>query len=150
MSFFGDIYAGKAEQKAANYNAKIIESNKKIKLEEAKQIMSVHNEFNLPKFDKTVEEIQGAATTDYATSGVELSGTPVEVLYENELSLQRDRDTMTFNAENARDRSENEAIMMQAEADLQRYRGKVAKKRSYFEAGSSLLNDAATIQGMRT
>ena len=148
MSFFGDIYAGKAEQKAAEQNAKIIESNKKIKLEEAKQIMSVHNEFNLPQFDKTVEEIQGAATTDYATSGVELSGTPVEVLYENELSLQRDRDTMTFNAENARDRSENEAIMMQAEADLQRYRGKVAKKRSYFEAGSSLLTDAATIQGM--
>ena len=78
MSFFGDIYAGKAEQKAANYNAKIIENNKKIKLEEAKQIMSVHNEFNLPQFDKTVEEIQGAATVDYATSGVELSGTPVD------------------------------------------------------------------------
>ena len=144
MSFFGDIYAGKAEQRAAETNAKIIENNKQIKLQEAKQIMSVHNEFNLPQFDQTVEEIQGAATVDYATSGVELSGTPVEVLYENELSLQRDRDTMTFNAENARDRSENEAIMMQAEADLQRYRGKVAKKRSYFEAGQSLLNTAAT------
>ena len=147
MSFFGDIYAGKAEQRAAETNAKIIENNKQIKLQEAKQIMSVHNEFNLPQFDQTVEEIQGAATVDYATSGVELSGTPVEVLYENELSLQRDRDTMTFNAENARDRSENEAIMMQAEADLQRYRGKVAKKRSYFEAGQSLLNTAATMQG---
>ncbi len=110
--------------------------------------MSVHNEFNLPQFDKTVEEIQGAATTSYATSGVELSGTPVEVLYENELVTLRDRDTMTLNAENARDTAENEAIMMQAEADLQRYRGKVAKKRSYFEAGSSLLNDAATIKGM--
>ena len=84
MSFFGDIYAGKAEQRAAETNAKIIENNKQIKLQEAKQIMSVHNEFNLPQFDKTVEEIQGAATTDYATSGVELSGTPVEVLYENE------------------------------------------------------------------
>ena len=148
MSFFGDIYAGKAEQAAANYNADIIESNKKIKLEEAKQIMSVHNEFNLPQFDKTVEEIQGATTVSYATSGVELSGTAIEALYAQELDLQRDRDTMTFNAENARDRSENEAIMMQAEADLQRYRGKVAKKRSYFEAGSSLLTDAATIQGM--
>jgi len=55
---------------------------------------------------------------------------------------------MTFNAENARDRSENEAIMMQADADLQRFRGKVAKKRSYYNAASSLLGDAATIQGM--
>ena len=51
---------------------------------------------------------------------------------------------MQFNAENARDTAENEAIMMQAEADLQRYRGKVAKKASYFAAGQSLLNTAAT------
>ena len=149
MSFFGDIFAGKAEQQAANYNADIIESNKKIKLGEAKQIMSVHNDFNLPRFDKTVEEIQGAATVNYASSGVALSGTVVDVLYAQELELQTDRDVMTFNAENARDRSENEAIMMQADADLQRFRGKVAKKRSYYNAASSLLGDAATIQGMR-
>jgi len=148
MSFLGDIFAGKAEQKAANFNAKIIEDNKKIKLGEAKQIMSVHNNFNLPRFDKTVEEIQGAATVNYASSGVALSGTVVDVLYAQELELQTDRDVMTFNAENARDRSENEAIMMQADADLQRFRGKVAKKRSYYNAASSLLGDAATIQGM--
>ena len=144
MSFFGDIFAGKAEQKAAEYNASIIENNKKIKEQEAKQIMSVHNEFNLPRFDATVEQIQGATTTSYATSGVELSGTVVEALYAQELELQTDRDIMNFNAENARDTAENEAIMMQAEADLQRYRGKVAKKASYFAAGQSLLNTAAT------
>ena len=140
MSFFGDIFAGKAEQKAAEYNAKIIENNKKIKEQEAEQIMSVHNDYNLPRFDKTVEQIQGATTTFYATSGVELSGTVVEALYAQELELQTDRDIMQFNAENARDTAENEAIMMQAEADLQRYRGKVAKKASYFAAGQSLLN----------
>ena len=140
MSFFGDIFAGKAEQRAAEYNASIIENNKKIKEQEVKQIMSVHNEYNLPRFDKTVEQIQGATTTSYASSGVELSGTVAEALYAQELELQTDRDIMQFNAENARDTAENEAIMMQAEADLQRYRGKVAKKASYFAAGQSLLN----------
>ena len=145
MSFFGDIFAGKAEQQAANYNADIIESNKKIKLGEAKQIMSVHNDFNLPRFDKTVEEIQGATTVNYASSGVALSGTVVEALYQNELELQTDRDVMTFNAENARDTKENEAIMMQAEADLQKFRGKIAKKRSYFNAGQSLLTTGSTL-----
>ena len=140
MSFFGDIFAGKAEQKAAEYNAKLIENNKKIKEQEAKQIMSVHNEYNLPRFDATIEQIQGATTTSFASSGVELSGTVVEALYAQELQLQTDRDIMQFNAENARDTAENEAIMMQAEADLQRYRGKVAKKASYFAAGQSLLN----------
>ena len=145
MSFFGDIFAGKAEQKAANYNAKIIENNKKIKEQEAKQIMSVHNEYNLPRFDATIEQIQGATTTSFASSGVELSGTVVEALYAQELQLQTDRDIMHFNAENARDTAENEAIMMQAEADLQRYRGKVAKKASYFAAGQSLLNTGSTL-----
>ena len=145
MSFFGDLMGGKAAQRAANYNAKIIENNKKIKEQEAKQIMSVHNEYNLPRFDATIDQIQGATTTSYATSGVELSGTAIDALYAQELELQTDRDIMTFNAENARDRSENEAIMMQAEADLQRYRGKVAKKASYFAAGQSLLNAGSTI-----
>ena len=144
MSFFGDIFAGKAEQRAAEYNAKIIENNKKIKEQEAIQIMSVHNEYNLPRFDKTVEQIQSATTTSYASSGVELSGTVVEALYAQELELQTDRDIMQFNAENARDTAENEAIMMQAEADLQRYRGKVARKASYYAAGQSLLNTGST------
>ena len=147
MSFFGDIFAGKAEAKATEYNAKIIENNKKIKEQEAKQIMSVHNEYNLPRFDKTVEQIQGATTTSYATSGVELSGTVAEALYAQELELQTDRDIMQFNAENARDTAENEAIMMQAEADLQRYRGKVAKKASYFAAGQSLLSTGSMFYG---
>ena len=142
MSFFGDIFAGKAEQKAAEYNAKIIESNKKIKEEEAKQIMSVHNNFNLPKFDKTVEQIQGETRVAYLASGAALEGTPLEALYDQALELETDRDIMIYNAENAIATKENEAIMMQADADLQRWRGKVAKKASYYAAGQSLLNTA--------
>jgi len=49
MSFFGDLFAGKAAQAASEQNAKIIENNKKIKEQEAKQIMSVHNDYNLAK-----------------------------------------------------------------------------------------------------
>jgi hypothetical protein len=144
MSFFGDLFAGKAAQQAANYNAKIAENNKKIKDMEAKQIMSVHNEYNLPKFDKTVEEIQGTTRVSYLKSGVTLSGTANEALYANALELETDRDIMQYNAENARDTKINEGIMLQAEADLSRWRGKVAKKASYYAAGQSLLSTAGT------
>jgi len=144
MSFFGDLFAGKAAQQAANYNAKIAENNKKIKDMEAKQIMSVHNDFNLPKFDKTVEEIQGTTRVSYLKSGVTLSGTANEALYANALELETDRDIMQYNAENARDTKINEGIMLQAEADLSRWRGKVAKKASYYAAGQSLLTTAGT------
>ena len=144
MSFFGDLFAGKAAQQAANYNAKIAENNKKIKDMEAKQIMSVHNDYNLPKFDKTVEEIQGTTRVSYLKSGVTLSGTANEALYANALELETDRDIMQYNAENARDTKINEGIMLQAEADLSRWRGKVAKKASYYAAGQSLLSTAGT------
>ena len=143
MSFFGDIFAGNAAMSAANYNASIIERNLLIKKQEGEQIMSVHNNYNLPKFDRTIEQIQSTTQVHYLKGGVTLQGTPDQVLYEQELELQTDRDVMTYNAENARDQKNNEAIMMQAEADMQRWRGKVAKKRSYFEAGQSLLETGA-------
>jgi len=142
MSFFGDIFSGKAAQAAANYNAKIMERNALMKEQEAKQIMSVHNNYSLPKFDRTVEQIQGQTTVAYLSSGVTYSGTVIDALYAQELELQTDRDIMTYNAENARDTKENEAIQLRADADLSRWRGKVAKKASYYAAGQSLLTTA--------
>ena len=143
MSFFGDIFGGKAAQAAANYNAKIMERNAKIKEQEAEQIMSVYNNYDAPKFDRTVEQIQGQTTVAYLSSGATYSGTVIEALYNNELELQRDKDIMLYNAENARDKKENEAIQMRADADLARWRGKVAKKASYYAAGQSLLTTGA-------
>ena len=144
MSFFGAIFAGKSQQAAANYNARIEERNAKIKDQEAKQIMSIHNEYSVPKFDKTVEQIQGKTRVAYLSSGATQSGTVLDALYEQELELQTDKDIMQFNAENARDTAENEAIQMRADAALSRWRGKVAKKASYYAAGQSLLSTAAT------
>jgi len=143
MSFFGDIFAGKSQQAAANYNAKIQERNAKIKDQEAKQIMSVHNEYSVPKFDKTVEQIQGKTRVAYLSSGATQSGTVLDALYEQQLELETDKDIMQYNAENARDTAENEAIQMRADAALSRWRGKVAKKASYYAAGQSLLSTAA-------
>ena len=142
MSFFGYIYGGKAAMAAANYNAKIMERNAQMKEQEAKQIMSVHNEYSLPRFDRTVDEIQGATKTSYLVRGAALTGTPIEMLYEQELELQTDRDIMDYNAENARDQKNNEAIQARADADMARWRGKVAKKASYYAAGASLLDTA--------
>ena len=140
MSFFGDIFAGKSQNAAMQYQARIDERNAKIKEQEAKQIMSIHNEYTVPKFDKTIEEIQGKTRVAYAGGGADMSGTVLTSLYEQELELQTDKDIMQFNAENARDTKENEAIQLRADADLARWRGKVAKKASYYAAGASLLS----------
>ena len=142
MSFFGDIFAGKAEQQAANYNAKIIEDNAKIKEQEAKAAYGVYTKFDLPRFNDTADQLTGSIRTNYATSGVEMSGTVFDVLFENELRLETDRDMMKYNAEVSKQQKENDAINLRAEADIERYRGKVARKVSYFRAGQSLLTSA--------
>ena len=147
MSFFGDIFAGKAQMEAAKYNKGIMDRNALMQEQEAEQIMSVHNNFTLPKFDKTVEQIQGETRVAYLSSGAALEGTVLDTLYAQALELETDRDILTFNAENAKATKENEAIMMQADADLQRWRGSVAKKASYFAAGQSLLSTGSMFYG---
>ena len=145
MSFFGDIFAGKASMEAAKYNKGIMDRNALMQEQEAEQIMSVHNNYSLPRFDKSVEQIQGKTTTAYLSSGVTMSGSVVEALYDQQLELATDRDIMQYNAENARDTALNEAIQKRADADLARWRGKVAKKASYYAAGQSLLDTGLAI-----
>ena len=140
MSFFGDIFGGKAAQKASEFNASVLERNAKMDEMRAEQIMSVHNNYSLPRFDKSVEAIQGKTTVAYMSGGADMSGTVIEALYSQALELETDRDIMTYNAENARDTALNEAIQKRADADLAKWRGKVAKKASYYAAGQSLLD----------
>ena len=143
MSFFGDIIGGKAANEAAQFNARLTERDAKIKEQEAKQGYAVYTKFDLPRFNDNAEKLTGAIRTNFATSGVETSGTVLEVLFENELRLETDRDMMQYNAEVAKQQKENDAINLRAEAAIERYRGKVAKKVSYYQAGQSLLNTAA-------
>ena len=143
MSFFGDIIRGKAANEAAEFNATLTERDAKIKEQEAKQGYAVYTKFDLPRFNDNAEKLTGAIRTNFATSGVESSGTVLEVLFENELQLETDRDMMEFNATVAKQQKENDAINLRAEAAIERYRGKVAKRVSYYQAGQSLLNTAA-------
>jgi hypothetical protein len=143
MSFFGDLMGGKAAQQAANYNAALMERDAQIKEQEAKAGYAVYTKFDLPRFNDNADKLRSQIVTDYATSGVTYSGSVLETLMENELNLERDRDMMKYNAEVARDQKYNEAINQRAEANIERYRGKVAKKVSYYQAGQSLLNTGA-------
>ena len=140
MSFFGDIYAGKAAQAGANYNAALLNRDAKIKEQEADQAYKVYTGYDLPAFNKNAERLEGEIITSYATSGVTYSGSVLEVMMDNELNMERDRDMLKYNAEVARDQKYNDAINKRAEASMERWRGQVARKASYYAAGQSLLN----------
>tara|TARA_Y100001938_G_C7982398_1_gene375086 strand:+ start:25 stop:465 length:441 start_codon:yes stop_codon:yes gene_type:complete len=140
MSFFGDILGGRAAQAGRNYNAALLDRDAKIKDQEAKQSYQVYTTYDLPKFNYQADQLEGSIKTSYAASGAELSGSVSEVLFENALNVERDRDMLKYNAEVARDQKYNDAINARAEASIERFRGKVAKRASYFAAGQSLLN----------
>ncbi len=140
MSFFGDILGGRAAQAGRNYNAALLDRDAKIKKAEGDQSFKVYTTYDLPKFNYIAEQSEGAIRTSYAASGVELSGSFDDVMYENQLNFERDRDMLKYNAEVARDQKYNDAINTRAEANMERFRGKVAKKASYYAAGQSLLN----------
>ena len=63
--------------------------------------------------------------------------------------MERDRDMLKYNAEVARDQSYNDAINARAEANIERFRGKVAKKASYYAAGQSLLDTGIKLNSIR-
>ena len=56
--------------------------------------------------------------------------------------IDTDRDMMQYNAEVAKEQQLNNAIMTRAEANVERFRGRVARA-SYFQAAGSLLSDAS-------
>lgn len=145
MSFFGDLLAGDAAAKASNYNAGLIERDAKLTEQQAEQGYKVFQQFDLPRFDYYAEKQKGALQTSFAGAGVEFSGSAYSLALENLIMINTDRDMMQYNAEIARDQGLNDAIMQRAEANIERYRGRVAKTASYFKAASSLLTDASTI-----
>lgn len=145
MSFFGDLLAGDAAAKASNYNAGLLERDAKLKEQQAEQGYKVFQQYDLPRFDYYAEKQKGALQTSFAGAGVEFSGSAYALALENQIMIDTDRDMMQYNAEIARDQGLNDAIMQRAEANIERYRGRVAKTASYFKAASSLLTDASTI-----
>ena len=147
MSFFGALIGGKAAQQAANYNAALKDRDAQIKEQEGKAGYAVYTKFDLPRFNDNADKLIGEIVTNYATSGVERSGTVLDVLFENEYQLETDRDMMEYNATIAKQQKENEAINLRAEGKIARYRGKVAKQVGYFNAGQSLLNTAMMFKG---
>lgn len=147
MSFFGDLIAGQGAAKAANYNASLLERDAKVTEQNAEQGYKVFQEYDLPRFDYYAEKQQAALRTSTLGSGVEYSGSALAIALENQIMIDTDRDMMQYNAEIQKEAGLNQAIMQRAEANVERFRGRVAKRASYFKAAGSLLNDYQTLQG---
>ena len=146
MSFVGDLITGQSQKKIANANAALYERDALIKRQQAEQGYKVYEKFDLPQIYALETKSVGDIRTGYAIRGVTEEGTGYRVLMDNALNFARDRDMLEYNALVKKEQLENAAVMKEAEARVERYRGRVAETISYFRAGSSLLGDVRTGQ----
>ena len=146
MSFVGDLITGQSQKKIANANAALLERDAIVTRQRAEQGYKVYEKFDLPQIYALETKSVGDIRTGYAIRGVTEEGTGYRVLMDNALNFARDRDMLEYNALVKKEQGENEAVMKEAEARVERYRGRVAETISYFKAGSSLLGDVRTGQ----
>ena len=146
MSFVGDLITGQSQKKIANANAALLERDAIVTRQRAEQGYKVYEKFDLPQIYALETKSVGDIRTGYAIRGVTEEGTGYRVLMDNALNFERDRDMLEYNALVKKEQGENAAVMKEAEARVERYRGRVAETISYFKAGSSLLGDVRTGQ----
>lgn len=146
MSFVGDLITGQSQKKIANANAALLERDAVVTRQRAEQGYKVYEKFDLPQIYALETKSVGDIRTGYAIRGVTEEGTGYRVLMDNALNFARDRDMLEYNALVKKEQLENAAVMKEAEARVEKYRGRVAETISYFRAGSSLLGDVRTGQ----
>tara|TARA_E500000081_G_C6123706_1_gene349553 strand:+ start:898 stop:1350 length:453 start_codon:yes stop_codon:yes gene_type:complete len=148
MSFISILQGGKAAKKLGDYNNSLYNRDADIQRQEKDNAWKFYETFEKPKFKKTSEEIKDSLEVSYLKSGVIMEGTPILTFVDQDYELDTDAEILKHNAMTAKSRSENAALMSEAKGMLASWEGKLKKRQSYYDAGQSLLNNAATIYGM--
>jgi len=127
MSAVSELFAGDRTKKAYDYNANIAE-------QEANLIRSGAN-LNEYRQRKQMKSVIGSQVAAYGSSGVELTGSPLDVMKEDIANAELEIAIGQFNSEVSARRKESEA-------KLQRYYGKEAKTASQTKALGTFLATA--------
>ena len=120
----GAIAQANAAQSAANYNAKVAERNATI----ARNNAAVEAQAKA----RETKAVMGRTIAATAASGLQMEGSPLEVLSENARVGELDRLMILYNGQNAE-------YGYRADATLNRLQGKAAATTGFFNAAGSLL-----------
>jgi hypothetical protein len=138
MSFVFDIAAGRQASAIGKYNQSVQNRNAKV-LEQDAQAIEQKKEFDIARFDKEFVKLQGETTTKLLFSGVELSGTGLEILANNAKEAEIEKDLIEYNANINKSRKFEEANFARIRGNIARNNAKAAEIGYYAQAGTSLL-----------
>ena len=138
MSFVFDIAAAKQQSALGKYNQQVANRNALVKEQEAEAIKK-QTEFDIAKFDQQFEQLTGTTKVATLKSGVELSGSALNILRYNAEQAEVQKDVMDYNSKVAQSQKMEEANFARIQGVIARREGKIAALGSYARAGESLL-----------
>ena len=113
------IAAAQQASAVGKYNQAIQERNARVAEQEAAQ-MEKQKEFDLARFDQQFSQLQGETKTAVLTSGVELSGSGLNVMRYNAEQAEIEKDILDYNSKVAQSQKIEEA-------NFARMRGQIAR-----------------------
>ena len=138
MGFVFDIAAAQQQSALGKYNQQVYNRNALVKEQEAEAIKK-QTEFDIAKFDQQFEQLTGQTKVATLKSGVELSGSALNILRYNAEQAEIQKDVIDYNSKVAQAQKIEEANFARISGIIARKRGDIAALGSYAKAGASLL-----------
>ena len=138
MSFVFDIAAAGQQSALGKYNQQVANRNALVKEQEAEAIKK-QTEFDIAKFDQQFEQLTGTTKVATLKSGVELSGSALNILRYNAEQAETEKDVITYNSQVAQSQKMEEANFARIQGNIARQQAQIAQFGYYAKAGSSLL-----------
>ena len=138
MGFVFDIQAAKQQSALGKYNQQVQNRNALVKEQEAEAIKK-QTEFDIAKFDQQFEQLTGTTKVATLKSGVELSGSALNILRYNAEQAEVQKDVMDYNSKVAQSQKIEQANFARIQGVIAKREGRIAALGSYARAGESLL-----------
>ena len=138
MGFVFDIAAAQQQSALGKYNQQVQNRNALVKEQEAEAIKK-QTEFDIAKFDQQFEQLTGTTKVSTLKSGVELSGSALNILRYNAEQAEVQKDVMDYNSKVAQSQKLEEANFARIQGNIARQQARITELGYYAKAGSSLL-----------
>ena len=133
-----NIAAAKQASAAGKYNQAVQERNAKVAEQESERLEQ-QKEFDIARFDQQFTQLQGETKTAILTSGVELSGSGLNIMKYNAQQAEIEKDILDYNSKVAQSQKLEEANFARMSGKLARQQAKGTEFGYYAQAGTSLL-----------
>ena len=138
MSFVFDIAAARQASALGKYNQSVQNRNALVREQEAEAIKK-QTEFDVARFDQQFEQLVGQTKVAVAKSGVERSGSALNISRYNAEQAEIQKDVMDYNSQVAQSQKMEQANFARMQGVIARREGEIAKLGYYAKAGESLL-----------